>query len=459
MSDVLAIILAAGKGTRMKSSLPKVLHKVGGKTMLAQVLAAAAGAGVSRCAVVVGFGAEQVKQSVANKDLSVEWVIQQEQLGTGHAVQQAQALLNDGDGPVLVLCGDTPLLTGQLLQKLITEHQKEKAAATVLTAYLAEPSGYGRVIRGSNGQVLRIVEQKDATVAELAVQEINTGIYCFDRQPLLMALNRLTCNNQQGEYYLTDVIGILTSQQSKVAAIAAVDHRETMGINSRLQLAEAEKILRCRKLEAVMAAGVTIMDPSTTYIDDTVTIGPDTVIYPLTWLEGETTIGSNCEIGPNTRIQDSKLGDGVTLHFSYVHESQLDNEVIVGPYVHLRPNTHLSARVKVGNFVEVKNSQVGEGSKIPHLSYIGDTDMGSGVNIGSGTITVNYDGKKKHRTIIGNKAFVGCNSTLVAPVEVGENSYIAAGSTITKNVPEDALGVARAKQNNLEGWAERYRRS
>ena len=451
MSDLLAIILAAGKGTRMKSALPKVLHSIGGKTMVEHVLTAAHMAGAKRKVVVVGFGAESVESTLGTQ---AEYVVQAQQLGTGHAVMQASSCLQDFDGTVMVLCGDTPLLRGQTLAKLFAEHQATQGSATVLTAYMTDPTGYGRVIRDDKGQVLKIVEQKDATSSELAVHEVNTGIYCFDRVALFDALHSITCDNMQGEYYLTDVIGILVKAQvkAKVYAVQVDDAEETLGINSRMQLAQAEKILRRRKLVSLMDNGVTIMDVDSTFIDDQVNIEADTVIYPFTWIEGDTTIGRGSKIGPNSRIQNSAIGENATLHFTYAHDCQIGNDVIVGPYVHLRPNTVLADGVKIGNFVEVKNSQVGERSKIPHLSYIGDTDMGAGINIGCGTITVNYDGKKKHRTIIEDGAFIGCNSNLVAPVTVGQNAFVGAGSTITKNVPAQALAVARARQSIIDGW-------
>jgi bifunctional UDP-N-acetylglucosamine pyrophosphorylase/glucosamine-1-phosphate N-acetyltransferase len=452
MSDLLAVILAAGKGTRMKSTLPKVLHKIGGKPMVQHVLDAAHMAGAKKKVVVVGFGAESVETTLGNQ---AEFVVQMEQLGTGHAVMQAGDFLQDFNGTVMVLCGDTPLLTGETLGKLFAQHQAAGAAATVLTAYMPDPTGYGRVIRDASGQVLKIVEQKDADSEELAVNEINTGIYCFERAALFNALQNTNCNNMQGEYYLTDVIAILAKGQEKVWAVQVDDYQDTLGINSRMQLAEAEKIVRKRKLSELMDNGVTIMDIDSTFIDQEVSIGPDTVIYPFTWIEGATTIGGNCQIGPNSRIQDSTIGENTTLHFTYAHECKIGNGVTAGPYVHLRPKTVLADGVKLGNFVEVKNTQVGVGSKIPHLSYIGDTDMGEKVNIGCGTITVNYDGKNKSRTTIEDAAFIGCNSNLVAPVTVGKGAYVAAGSTITKDVPADALGVARSRQTNIEGWVKR----
>lgn len=449
MSDLLAVILAAGKGTRMKSALPKVLHEIGGKPMVQHVLDAAHIAGANKKVVVVGFGAECVETTLGNQ---AEFVVQAEQLGTGHAVMQAREYLQDFDGTIMVLCGDTPLLKGETLKKLFAEHKSAGAAATVLTAHMPNPTGYGRVIRDASGQVLKIVEQKDANSRELAVNEINTGIYCFERAALFDALQNINCDNMQGEYYLTDVIGILATAHSKVWAVQVDDYQDTLGINSRMQLAEAEKIVRRRKLVELMDSGVTIMDIDSTFIDQAVTIAADTVIYPFTWIEGNTEIGRNCKIGPNSRIENSSIGDNTTLHFVYAHDCKVGNDAIIGPYVHLRPATVLADKVKVGNFVEIKNSQVGVGSKVPHLSYIGDTDMGEKVNIGSGTITVNYDGKSKYRTTIEDGAFIGCNTNLVAPVTVGKGAYVAAGSTITKNVPADALGVARSRQSNIEGW-------
>ena len=452
MQETVAVILAAGKGTRMKSALPKVLHAVGGKSMLRHVMTAAEQAGAKRMLVVVGFGGDKVQAEIG---AAAEFVLQAEQLGTGHAMMQVQPVLAGFSGTILLLCGDTPLLTGQALLDLVAAHQQSGAAATVLTAKPADATGYGRILRDESGQVLGIVEQKDATAEQKQIGEINTGIYCFEAAPLFAALAGLTCNNAQKEYYLTDVLAILAQAGQQVGAVEVADFQETLGINSRLQLAEAEAILRQRKLVELMDSGVTVMDPASTFVDASVSVGEDTVLYPFTWLEGETTIGRDCRIGPNSRISDSQLGDAVTLHFSYAHECKIAGGVSVGPYVHLRPDTELSAGVKVGNFVEIKNSRVGVGSKLPHLSYIGDADIGSGVNIGCGTITVNYDGKKKHRTVVGDTAFVGCNSNLVAPVSVGSGAYIAAGSTITKDVPDGALGVGRARQSNIAGWVEK----
>ena len=452
MSDLVTVILAAGKGTRMKSKLPKVLHKAGGKSMVQHVIDAAKAAGSKRTVVITGFGSEQVRAAIGDQ---AECVEQKEQLGTGHAVLQAKPLLGDEKGTIMVLCGDTPLLTGDLLKKLYDEHVQAGAKATVLTAIMPDATGYGRIIRSADGSVERIVEHKDATEEERSVREVNSGIYCFDAQALFASLAKVTNDNAQGEYYLPDVLWILKQQGEKIWAVTADDYEDTLGINSRLQLAGAEKILRRRKNEELMAEGVTIMDPDSTYIDADVKVGRDTVIYPQTWLEGNTEIGEECEIGPSVRFQNMKVGNRVTGQFTYAHDAVIDDEVILGQFVHIRPNTHLSKKVKIGNFVEIKNSNVGEGTKLPHLSYIGDTDMGARVNMGCGSLTVNYDGKKKYRTTIGDDAFVGCNSNLVAPVTVEDHGYIAAGSTITDTVPSKGLAIARARQVIIENWKDR----
>lgn len=454
MSDLVAVILAAGKGTRMKSSLPKVLHKAAGKPMLGHVLEAAGEAGAKRSIVVVGFGGEAVEAAIGT---AAEFVVQERQLGTGHAVLQTADLLQAEKGTVLVLCGDTPLLTGKLLKKLVDEHRKAAAKATVLTAVMPDATGYGRVIRTPEGAVAKIVEHKDATEEERGVREVNSGIYCFEAPELFAALKDVGNDNAQGEYYLPDVLEILRNKGEKVWAVAADDYEETLGVNSRAQLAKAEKILRRRKNEALMEAGVTLMDPDSTFVDADVVVGRDTVLYPFTWLEGKTNIGEGCEIGPSVRLQDAQIGAGVTAHFCYAHECEIEDGATLGPYVHIRPDTKLSRDVKVGNFVEVKNSNIGEGTKLPHLSYIGDADIGAHVNMGCGTITVNYDGKKKFRTKVGDDAFVGCNSNLVAPVAVGDGAYVGAGSTITKDIPQGDLAIARAHQKNISGWADKRR--
>ena len=420
--------------------------------MVQHVIDAAKAAGSSRTVVITGFGSEAVRAAIGEQ---AECVEQKEQLGTGHAVLQAKPLLQDEKGTIMVLCGDTPLLTGDLLKKLYDAHVAARAKATVLTAIMPDATGYGRIVRAADGSVEKIVEHKDATEAEREICEVNSGIYCFDAQALFQSLAQVTNDNAQGEYYLPDVLWILKKQGEKIAAVAADNYEDTLGINSRLQLAGAEKILRRRKNEELMAAGVTIMDPDSTYIDADVKVGRDTVIYPQTWLEGNTVIGEECEIGPSVRFQNMQVGSRVTGQFIYAHDAVVDDEVILGQFTHIRPNTHLSRKVKIGNFVEVKNANIGEGSKLPHLSYIGDTDMGARVNMGCGSLTVNYDGKKKYRTTIGNDAFVGCNSNLVAPVTVEDNGYIAAGSTITDTVPSEGLAIARARQVIVKNWKDR----
>ena len=452
MSELVTIILAAGKGTRMKSSHPKVLHQECGKAMVRHVLDAAEAAGSKRNIIVVGFGADEVRAELGN---AAEVVVQAEQLGTGHAVLQAEPLLRDARGTVMVLCGDTPLLTGALVKRLYEEHEKAGAKATVLTAVMPDATGYGRVIRTAAGDVEKIVEHKDATEEERAVQEVNSGIYCFEKEALFSALKNVGCDNAQGEYYLPDVLSILRERGEKIWAVAADDYEETLGVNSRLHLAQAEKILRRRKNIELMKSGVTLMDPDSTFVDSNVIVGRDTVIYPFTWLEGKTVVGEGCTLGPSSRFTDAKIGNSVTAHFVYAHECEIESGATMGPYVHIRPDSHISNDVKIGNFVEVKNSKIGAGSKLPHLQYIGDCDMGAGVNMGCGTITVNYDGKQKFRTKIGDNAFVGCNSNLVAPVAVGDGAYVAAGSTITKDVPPEELAVARARQKNIPNWPDK----
>lgn len=454
MSELVAVILAAGKGTRMKSKLPKVLHKVGGKPMLQHVLDAADAAGAARKVVIVGHEAELVEAMVGEQ---AQMALQAEQLGTGHAVMQTEAVLKDFCGTVMIICGDTPLLEAAELKKFYEGHVASQAAATVLTAFMDDPAGYGRIIRDADGNVLGIVEEKDAVLEQKAIKEINTGIYCVEAPLLFGVLATLTCDNAQGEYYLTDVLAKLNVMGKKVGGVATADSDMIMGINSRRQLAEAENIMRRRILNKLMDDGVTIMDPASTFIEKGVEIGRDTVIYPYTWLEGATKIGEDCQIGPNVRLSNVRIGDTAELQFVYGHDCEVQDNVVIGPYVHLRPDTVIGNNVKIGNFVEVKNSHVGTGSKLPHLSYIGDSDIGRSVNIGCGCITVNYDGKKKHRTIIEDNAFVGCNSNMVAPVTIGAGAYIGAGSTITKDVPGDDLGIARAKQKNIEGWAAKYR--
>lgn len=455
MSNIHAVVLAAGQGTRMKSKLYKVLHPVCGKPMVQHVTDTLAAMKVEDVVVVVGHGADAVKGTLGDR---VAYALQSEQLGTAHAVSQAVPFLTGKTGTTFILYGDVPLLSAQTLEDLLAYHLEQKAAATVLTAEMLDPTGYGRMIRNENGEVLRIVEHKDATAAERAIREINTGIYCFDNEKLLTSLAKVDNNNVQGEYYVTDCIGILTSAGDKVAAYLAPDPNETMGVNDRVQLAEAESYMQKRINEHHMRNGVTIQDPRSTYIGTDVVIGPDTHILPGTHLQGKTVIGADCVIGPQANLTDVVIGDAVSISYSVLVESSVEENVTVGPFAYVRPGSEIAAGVKIGDFVELKNAKIGKGSKVPHLSYIGDAEIGEHVNIGCGTITVNYDGEKKHKTVVGNDVFVGCNSNLIAPVNVGDGAYIAAGSTINRDVPADALAIARSRQDNKLGYAAKLPR-
>ena len=451
MDNICALILAAGMGTRMKSSLPKVLHKVNGIPMIEQVIRLCREAGCSDLAAITGFQGDVVRETVGG---GISYIEQKEQLGTGHAVMQAAEYLKNRSGYVLIICGDTPLLRAETIRRLIEECPEKKAAAAVLTAIMDDPFGYGRVLRDEAGHMTRIVEQKDGMPDELAVREINTGTYCFEISALLSALPKLNCQNAQGEYYLTDVFEILIREGHIVLPITSPDADETMGVNSRAQLAAASAILRRRKAEELMAEGITLIDPAAVYIEQDVRIGRDTVIYPGTILQGKTVIGERCILGPDTQLTNVRCGNGNRLNRVYAHDCVMgdDNEIV--PFVHLRPDTKLHDGVKIGNFVEVKNSDVGNGTKLPHLIYCGDSDLGENVNFGCGTVTVNFDGKEKHRCQVGDHAFIGCNTNLVAPVRIGERAFTAAGSTVTKDVPAKALAVARAKQKNIEDWVD-----
>lgn len=452
MTHTYAIVLAAGQGTRMKSNLYKVLHPVCGKPMVEHVIDHVKGIGADRVVTIVGHGAELVEETLGQKS---EYVLQAEQLGTAHAVQQAEQLLGELEGTTLVICGDTPLIRSETMDALVRKHKELGAKATILTAIADNPTGYGRIIRGEQGEVLRNVEQKDATPEEQAVTEINTGTYCFDNRALFDALKRVKNDNAQGEYYLPDVMGILQSEGALIGAHVSDDFSETLGVNDRVVLAQAEAVMRHRIAEKHMRNGVTIIAPETTVISADAIIGRDTVIQPGTIIEGRSKIGEECTIGPNSHIINSEISNRTSIHSSVVKSSKIGSDTTVGPFAHIRPDTDLGNHVKVGNFVEIKKSSFGEGSKVSHLSYIGDAEVGSSVNIGCGSITVNYDGKNKFKTIIEDEAFIGCNSNLVAPVTVGKGSYIAAGSTVTKDVPEDSLAIARARQENKVGYAEK----
>ncbi|MFB7159020.1 MULTISPECIES: bifunctional UDP-N-acetylglucosamine diphosphorylase/glucosamine-1-phosphate N-acetyltransferase GlmU [unclassified Lysinibacillus] len=452
MSNIFAVILAAGQGTRMKSKLYKVLHPVCGKPMVQHVVDHIQTLDVKRIVTVVGHGAEMVKQQLGDKS---EYVLQAEQLGTAHAVQQAETILSSEEGTTLVVCGDTPLIRPETMQALFEHHQAKNAKATILTAIAENPTGYGRILRGDNGQVEQIVEQKDASAEQQLVKEINTGTYCFDNKALFETLKLVKNDNAQGEYYLPDVIEILQKQGEIVEAYVTGDFEETLGVNDRVALSQAEALMRTRINEKHMRNGVTIINSEATYISAEAMIGRDTVIQPGSIIEGTTVIGEDCIIGPNTQIIDSRIGDRTTVHSSVVRESAVAEDTAIGPFANIRPLSDIGSHVKIGNFVEVKKSKLGNDTKVSHLSYIGDAEIGSNVNIGCGSITVNYDGKNKFQTIIEDDVFVGCNTNLVAPVKVGKGSFIAAGSTITKEVPEDALAIARARQENKPNYVSK----
>jgi bifunctional UDP-N-acetylglucosamine pyrophosphorylase/glucosamine-1-phosphate N-acetyltransferase len=449
---VAAVVLAAGKGTRMKSEIPKVIHSICGRPMVVHVVDSLRQAGIERIIIVVGSAAEQIQEVLGN---DVEYVVQEEQLGTGHAVLQAEAILKNHDGPLLVIHGDTPLYRAGTLRNLVDLHQDSGAIGTVLTVNVDDPTGYGRIIRDSAGGFKKIVEQKDASPGEAMVKEINSGTYVFECGPMFGALSQIKPQNVQNEYYLTDVLPILRKEYGKVQIFTHEDADEALGINNRVQLAVAEQIMRSRIREKWMLAGVTMMDPTTIYIDAEVILESDVVLLPFTFIEGHTRIATGSVIGPFVRVRDAELGQNVTVSQATVLESSLDSGCVVGPYSYIRPGCQLGEGAKVGGFCEIKNTVIGSGSKVPHLSYLGDTDVGKKVNIGAGTITCNYDGQEKHHTTIQDQAFVGSNCNLVAPVEIGSGAYVAAGSTITGNIPPGALGVARSRQRNIPDWAGR----
>jgi bifunctional UDP-N-acetylglucosamine pyrophosphorylase / glucosamine-1-phosphate N-acetyltransferase len=455
MSNRFAVVLAAGQGTRMKSKLYKVLHKVCGKPMVQHVVDQLSALELEKLAVVIGHGADKVKEEL--KGDNIHYVLQAEQLGTAHAVQQASSILENEEGLTLVVCGDTPLITSETLDKLLHHHEETKAKVTVLTAIAEDPTGYGRVIRNDKGLVERIVEHKDATPAEREVKEINTGIFCFDNRSLFDALKLVKNDNVQGEYYLPDVLEIIKERGESVAAFQAGSFDESLGVNDRVALATAERLMRKRINEQHMKNGVTIIDPETTYISTDAKIGQDTLLYPGSLILGESVIGESCTIGPHTEIKDSTIANSTVIRQSVVHDSTVGNEVNIGPFAHIRPSSDLGNQVKIGNFVEVKKAQMGDGSKASHLSYIGDAEVGKDVNLGCGSITVNYDGENKHLTKIEDGVFVGCNSNLIAPVHIKKNSYVAAGSTVTDDVPENSLAIARARQTNKENYVEKLK--
>ena len=452
MNNRYAIILAAGKGTRMKSSLYKVLHPVAGKPMVEHVIEQIEAINVDDIVTIVGFGAEMVKEQLGDRS---KYALQTEQLGTGHAVLATSDLLKDKKGTTLVICGDTPLLTADTLANLMSHHEESGAKATILSAIAHDASGYGRIVRNEAGLVEKIVEHKDASEEELTIKEFNTGTYCFDNQFLFESLTKVGNDNAQGEYYLPDVISILKKQGEIVTAYVMDSEEESMGINDRVALAKASQLMTSRINEEHMRNGVTFVDPNTTYIESDVIIGQDTTIEPGVVLRGKTIIGDNCFISANSDIRNSQIGNNVIIKSSTLNQAIVRDGADVGPYAHLRPNAEIQEKAHIGNFVEIKKATIGEGSKVGHLTYVGDATLGKDINIGCGTVFVNYDGKNKFHTIIEDHAFIGSGTNLIGPVTIGQNAAVAAGSTITKDVPEDALGIARARQSNLEGYAKK----
>lgn len=452
MNDRYAIVLAAGQGTRMKSKLYKVLHPILGQPMIRYVIQALKPAEVKELVTIVGHGAEEVMTEIGEES---SFVVQEEQLGTAHAVLQAKSMLQEKQGTTIVVCGDTPLITAETFEQLFDYHESVQSKATILTTKVEDPTGYGRVLRSENMDVTRIVEHKDATADEKLVNEINTGTYCFDNEALFAALENVNNDNTQGEYYLPDVIEILKAQGEKVAAFITNDEKETIGINDRVALANAEKVMRNRINEQHLRNGVTISNPDATYIGPHVTIAQDVTVQPGTIILGETTIGANSLIGANSEIENCIIGENSVIRQSVVKDSKIGSDTNVGPFAHIRPETSIGDRAKIGNFVETKKSDIGTDTKVSHLSYIGDATLGKDINIGCGTVTVNFDGKDKHQTIIEDNAFIGCNANLIAPVTIGEGSLVAAGSTISNDVPKEALAIARAKQSIKEGYAKK----
>jgi bifunctional UDP-N-acetylglucosamine pyrophosphorylase / glucosamine-1-phosphate N-acetyltransferase len=455
-APVHVVVLAAGKGTRMKSQLPKVLHRISGLPLIHRVLRTAKALKPKSVTVVVGHGADDLKTAMAPlKGLPIQFAVQEQQLGTGHALLQTRPLLEGKQGTVVLLSGDVPLLTTGTLTALLATHIEAGAAATVVTANLPRPFGYGRIVR-TNGRISKIVEERDASDAQRKITEINSGIYAFALEPLFAALDGIGTANTQGEYYLPDLVAIYRKQRKPVATYTVGQADEIRGINSRTELAEVSRMVRQQKNEELMAAGVTLIDPATTYVDADVVVGPDTVIHPCVFLEGSTKIGSACEIHSGARIVNSTLGDRVCVrNHTVVTDSTVESGVFLGPFAHVRPGSEVGEDAHIGNFVELKKTKVGKGAKANHLAYLGDASIGEASNVGAGTITCNYDGEKKHQTVIGKGVFVGSNSTLVAPVTLADGSYIAAGSAVTTDVPAGALAIGRSRQENKDGWVEK----
>ncbi|WP_437070070.1 bifunctional UDP-N-acetylglucosamine diphosphorylase/glucosamine-1-phosphate N-acetyltransferase GlmU [Streptomyces sp. enrichment culture] len=452
------VVLAAGEGTRMKSATPKVLHEICGRSLVGHVLAAAGELEPENLVVVVGHAREKVTAHLNEVAPAVRTAVQAEQNGTGHAVRMGlEELGGVVDGTVIVVCGDTPLLTGATLRALAETHTTDGNAVTVLTAEVPDATGYGRIVRDDSGAVTAIVEHKDADEAIRAIREINSGVFAFDGRLLAEALKQVRTDNSQGEEYLTDVLGILREAGHRVGASVAADHREIAGINNRVQLAEARRILNDRLLTQAMLAGVTVVDPASTWVDVTVTFEQDVTVHPGTQLQGATHLAEGAEVGPNSRLLDTQVGAGARVDNTVSNQAVVGPNASVGPYAYLRPGTRLGAKGKIGTYVETKNASIGEGTKIPHLSYVGDATIGEYSNIGAASVFVNYDGQDKHHTTVGSHCRTGSDNMFVAPVTIGDGAYTAAGSVITKDVPPGSLAVARGQQRNIEGWVARKR--
>lgn len=442
------LILAAGKGTRMKSELPKVIHEVNGIPMISKIIKVLEILKPEENILILGHKKEEVLKVVGE---NADYVVQTEQLGTGHAVLQAKDKLKDYDGDVMILCGDTPLLREETLKELYKFHKDTDSVTTILTSIYDNPFGYGRIVK-ENGLVKAIVEEKEADAEIKKIKEVNAGVYCFKGRELFEALSKINNNNEKGEYYLTDVIGIQVGEGKQVQSYVLSDNIEILGVNSKVELAQASKVLRDRKNIELMEKGAILIDPATVYIEEDVEIGRDTIIYPGAVLQGKTVIGENCQILGASRIVDSILRNNIKVESSVIEDSILENGVTIGPFAHLRPKSHLKEKVHIGNFVEVKKSVLEKGVKAGHLTYLGDAQIGEDTNIGAGTITCNYDGKNKFKTIVGKNSFIGSDSMLVAPVIIGENALVGAGSVITKDVPDNSLAVSRSKQIIKNDW-------